>query len=94
MAIIGSKLKLGTADSGIYFVPIDENGIYSNNESTWIQVPSTQIFRNKPGELNLFVPQSLEVEKSYCIVLKTNYISNNQVRKSLLETVSKAVTVA
>ena len=94
LAVIGSKLKLGTADSGIYFVPIDENGIYSNDESTWIQVPSAQIFRNKPGELNLFVPETLESEKSYCIVLKTNYLSSGQVRKNSLETVSKKLTVA
>ena len=94
IALMGSKLKLSETDSGVYFAPVDENGNYSFDENTWIQVSSSQIFRNKPKEINLLVPETLESEKSYCIVLKTNYVSNSQIRKSLLETVSKAVTVA
>lgn len=98
VAIFGSKLKLGSSGSGIYFAPAtaptaDGEISYDLNESTWISVSKETIFRNKPAELNFFVPETLESEKSYCIIIKTNYLSNTQSRKDFVETVNSPITV-
>lgn len=98
VAIFGSKLKLGSSGSGIYFAPATEPTADSElsfdlDESTWISVSKETIFRNKPAELNFFVPETLESEKSYCIIIKTNYLSNTQSRKDFVETVSSPITV-
>lgn len=98
VAIFGSKLKLGSSGSGIYFAPTTEPTADSElsfdlDESTWISVSKETIFRNKPAELNFFVPETLESEKSYCIIIKTNYLSNTQSRKDFVETVSSPITV-
>ena len=91
--ITGTKLKLGDENSGIFFAPIDTEEEIISDESTWIKVPQESIFRNKPTELNFFVPETLESGKSYCIVLKTNYISNSQTRKEILETESAPIKI-
>lgn len=91
--ITGTRLKLGDENSGIFFAPIDTEEEIISDESTWIKVPQESIFRNKPTELNFFVPETLESGKSYCIVLKTNYISNSQTRKEILETESAPIKI-
>ena len=98
VAIFGSKLKLGSSGSGIYFAPAtdptaDGEFSFDLDESTWISVSKDTIFRNKPAELNFFVPETLESEKSYCIIIKTNYISNNKSRKDFVEAVSSPITI-
>lgn len=93
LAIFGSRLKLSDSGSGVYFAEADGNGKHSEDESAWIQAPQGNIFRNKPSELNLFVPESLESGKSYRIVIRTNYMSKSQVRKDFLEAASNSVTV-
>ncbi|MBP3607214.1 MAG: DUF4469 domain-containing protein [Treponema sp.] len=98
VAIFGSKLKLGSSGSGIYFAPAtaptaDGEFSFDLDESTWISVSKESIFRNKPAELNFFVPETLESEKSYCIIIKTNYISNTQSRKDFVEAVSSPITI-
>ncbi|MBQ1983979.1 MAG: DUF4469 domain-containing protein, partial [Spirochaetaceae bacterium] len=72
---------------------IDTEEEIISDESTWIKVPQESIFRNKPTELNFFVPETLESSKSYCIVLKTNYLSNSQTRKEILETESAPIKI-
>ena len=91
--ITGTRLKLGDENSGIFFAPIDTEEEIISDESAWIKVPQESIFRNKPTELNFFVPETLESGKSYCIVLKTNYISNSQTRKEILETESAPIKI-
>lgn len=91
--ITGTKLKLGDENSGIFFAPLTSDSEINSDESTWIKVPQESIFRNKPTELNFFVPETLESGKSYCIVLKTNYISNSQTRKEILETESAPIKI-
>ena len=93
VAILGGKLKLSDSGSGIYFAEVDEKGTYSNDMTSWISVPKNNIFRNMPSELNFFVPETLESEKSYRIVIKTNYLSKSQIRKDFVEVVSNSVTV-
>ncbi len=89
--ISGSRLKIGGEESGVFFAPCDETGDAAADESLWKQVPEGQIFRNKPTELNFFVP-SLE-EGEFRIVLRTRYLSSTTTRKDLLETISGKVTV-
>lgn len=92
-AIFGSRLKLSDSGSGIYFAKVEETGTISNDEQNWILVPKENIFRNKPSELNFFVPDSLESETSYCIVIKSNYLSNNKVRKDFVEVISNPIMI-
>lgn len=51
------------------------------------------IFRNKPSELNFFVPETLESGKSYSIIVRTNYLSTTRTRKEILETESNPVKI-
>ena len=94
VAVYGSKLKLGETDSGIYFAPLDGKGEYDRDENNWVAVAEEKIFRNLPGELNLFVPDSLTEGDSYCIVVRTNYLSANRNRKETVQTISKSIEVA
>ena len=77
---------------GIYFAPVDSEGKMNYDESSWNSVSSSNLFRNKPSELNFFVPDSL-TEGSYQIVLRTTYLGKDKSRKTMLETVSNAITV-
>ncbi|MBP5601857.1 MAG: DUF4469 domain-containing protein, partial [Treponema sp.] len=54
--LTGSRLKLGGGDWGIYFASVDSEGKMSTDETTWVKVDEENIFRNKPTELNFFVP--------------------------------------
>lgn len=94
IAIYGSKLKLGESESGIYFAPLDSTGNYDRDEGNWITVAPEKIFRNLPGELNLFVPDSLTEGDSYHIIVRTNYLSKDRSRKETIQTISNSVEVA
>lgn len=91
--ITGSRLKLGGENWGIYFAPVDSEGNLNSDESQWIKTDESSLFRNKPSELNFFVPDSLS-EGSWQIVLRTTYLGKDKSRKSMLETVSDVITVA
>lgn len=90
--ITGANLKLGSEESGIYFAAVDSD---ENLEepSAWTRVDDSKVFRNKPAELNFFVPQTLDSSKNYRIVIKTNYISASVTRKEFLESVSNTVKI-
>ena len=90
--ITGSRLKLGGENWGIYFAPVDSEGNLNYDESSWSAVSSSSLFRNKPSELNFFVPDSLS-EGSWKIVLRTSYLGKGTSRKTMLETVSEIITV-
>lgn len=90
--ITGSRLKLGGENWGIYFAPVDSEGNLNYDESQWIKTNESSLFRNKPSELNFFVPDSLS-EGSWKIVLRTTYLGKDKSRKSMLETVSDVITV-
>ena len=90
--ITGARLKIGGEESGVFFAPCDESGGIETDETLWKQVPASQLFRNKPTELNFFVP-TLD-EGFFRVVLRTRYLSSTTVRKDLLETVSDVVAVA
>ncbi len=91
--ISGSRLKIGGNESGIWFAPADADGRTNADESTWVKTDEASLFRNKPSELNLFVPDSLE-DGSYRIVLRTAYLGKGKSRKNILETESDVVNVS
>ena len=91
--ITGTKLKLGDENSGIFFAPIASDSEINSDESTWIKVTQENIFRNKPSELNFFVPETLESGKSYSIIVRTNYLSTTRTRKEILETESAPIKI-
>ena len=90
--ITGSRLKLGGENWGIYFAPVDSEGNMNSDESSWIKTDESSLFRNKPSELNFFVPDSL-TEGNWQIVLRTSYLGKGTSRKTMLETVSEIITV-
>ena len=64
----------------------------NSDESQWIKTDESSLFRNKPSELNFFVPDSLS-EGNWQIVLRTSYLGKGTSRKTMLETVSDVITV-
>ena len=90
--ITGGRLKLGGENWGIYFAPVDSEGKMNPDETSWTKVNDSSLFRNKPSELNFFVPDSL-TEGNYRIVLRTTYLGKDKSRKSMLETASDAISV-
>lgn len=88
--IKGSRLKIGGDDSGIWFAPV--SGSQQNGEGELVRMDDSALFRNKPTELNFFIPQSLE-PGDYQIVLRTSYLGNNKSRKSAVQTISDVVQI-
>lgn len=91
--IRGGRLKIGGDGSGLFFAPVDSDGKMNTDESTWSTVESTAVFRNKPTELNFFVPAAL-TSGGYKMVLRTAYLSKDRSRKSIVETTSGVVNVS
>lgn len=91
--ITGARLKIGGEGSGLFFAPCDSDGNPVNDESEWIKADDTAIFRNKPTELNFFVPAAIEKGK-YRIVLRTAYLSEKKFRKEPVEAMSAPVSIA
>lgn len=91
--INGGHLKIGGTESGIWFAPVDSGGKVSDDESSWIKVDDSALFRNKPSELNFFVPETVSAG-NYKIILRTSYLAKNRSRKTLLETRSETVAVS
>ena len=89
LKITGRKLKLGKNNSGIYFVKVDKNGNFLEKEFNWIKVEEENIFLNTPTELNFFVPNYLEFNANYKILIKTSYLKNGKTRKKAVFTSSK-----
>ena len=92
LRITGNRLKLGGNGCGLYLAPSDENGILNEDESDWIKVQETAIFRNMPKELNFFVPDNVQTGTKYSVIIRTAYISKNISRKEPVEIRSETVT--
>ncbi len=90
--IQGGRLKIGGEKGGIFFAPVDSDGNLIMDESKWTKVGDGALFRNKPTELNFFVPETLTGD-SYRIVLRTSYLSKDKDRKTIVEAVSDRVSV-
>ena len=90
--IRGGRLKIGGNESGIWFAPVGSDGKMNTDETTWTEVSSTGLFRNKPTELNFFVPDTL-AEGQYQIVLRTSYLGKDKSRKNTVESTSYVLEV-
>ena len=88
--IEGGKLKIVGDDSGIFFVACDETGKFSNDETTWIKIESDKIVRNTNKTLEFFLPDTLEKDNTYRIILKTNGVA---LKKSVQTTISEIVSI-
>lgn len=91
--ITGSRLKIGGEASGIFFAPAESDGKINSDESAWVKVADSDLFRNKPKELNFIVPSALEAGKWF-IVIRTAYLSEGKFRKTAVETISEVLSVS
>ena len=91
MAVKGRNLKV-CKDDEIIFVPQDDDGRNIEDEAKWVKVAEPQLFRNKPTELNFFVPMDIGVGK-YRIVVKSTCLGNGHKRHSPLMGRSDVVSV-
>lgn len=92
MQVLGRNLKVNVEDDELYFVPQTEDGEPVADKERWIRVENDQIFRNKPTELNLFVPGTLTTGTKYRLLVKSSYISGSRARKTALTGTSDVFT--
>lgn len=78
--LIGKKLKVGGAESGIYFIPEAENNKPSEDESKWIKVPEEFITRNTQTILEFYLPRTLMCNKKYFIQICTSTGSKSELK--------------
>lgn len=95
--VLGRNLKLNLEEDEIFFVPQTEQGD-AKDKSEWVKVLEPQVFRNKPTELNLFVPPALPPDNRYRLLVKSSYIAGGRARKTVLsgtsdEFIAQAETV-
>lgn len=78
--LIGKKLKVGGAESGIWFVPETENNEPTEDESTWIKVPEEFITKNTSKMLEFHLPRLLTIGKKYFIQICTSERSGYELK--------------
>ena len=76
--IIGSKLKIAGADSGIWFAPQETDGTVTKDEATWITVEAEKISSNLPKSLEFYIPENLSENTTYVLILRTRYCNGNK----------------
>ena len=91
--IDGEKLKLGGEKFGIYFVPLDENGVRTEDETKWIRVKDNRVNANYPQSLEFQVPKSLTVGEKYCIAVRTQCGKSNYALKNAVTGFSDLVEI-
>ena len=89
--IEGTRLKIAGEDGGVFFAPATEKEEPVADEAQWIKV--SKLIRNVSKTLEFFLPETLEIGKPYCIVLKTNSTKGNTTKKSYAMAASGLVTV-
>lgn len=90
--LTGSLLRVTGEEGGVFFAPATEKGEPSANEELWVKVP--RLSRNGAKELEFYLPESLEIDTKYCIVIKTNSSKGSSTTKKSYSTAySGVVTV-
>ena len=88
----GALLKITGEEGGIFFAPATEQETPTVNEELWVKVP--RLIRNSAKELEFYLPEVLEADKKYCIVLKTNSSKGtNTTKKSYTTAYSSVVSL-
>ena len=79
----GGKLKVDveTVTSGIWFVPIEDDGTPSDNEAEWIAVDTSYLPRNTASTIEFYIPSTVTTGIEYFIAVRTSYISSTSTRK-------------
>ncbi len=90
--IQGDNLKIGGDEGGIWFAPVEADGSYNEDESTWTKVEASALFRNKPKELYFFVPALTSGER-YRIIVRNAYLGKGKSRKKVLQSESDIITI-
>jgi len=75
--IKGKKLKVGGSTSGVYFIPVLEDGSPNKNEESWIKVQDEFMVKNSATTLEFYIPRELIIGEQYYIAIRT------QIRGSL-----------
>lgn len=88
----GTKLKVGGADSGIFFAPESSGGSYNTDETSWIAADLTTLRQNTDKTLRFKLPAALANGVSYFIIVRTSLTRNNTTKKTVSTGIS-AVTV-
>lgn len=91
VTVSGMRLKLGEENDKLCFVPQTESGQNVDDESRWIEVEHSKIFRNKPSELTFFAPTNLMEGVKYRVRVETSYLSKGRSRKETLSGESEVV---
>ena len=89
----GKRLKLGTENSGVYLAPVDEKGMYNDDESTWIDCTSL-VRLNTPKKIDFYLPETATIGLHYVIVIKSTYTKGSSKQRSEpVYTYSDVVTI-
>lgn len=83
--IKGRNLKLGGEESGIWFVPLTDEGVAEADESQWIKVDDEFILKNGKTVLEFHLPRELTVGTQYLILIRTRLGGSSVLKKDLLE---------
>ncbi len=89
----GSRLKIAGEEGGLFFCPVGDDGVPVSDRSQYIQVPHNRISRNRQGELEFFIPDSLKKGSSYCLLLRSNYLGRNKSLGSYREAYSDPLLI-
>lgn len=79
--ILGKRLRLDDYKddkAAVIFKPIGADGNTSGDESKWIMVPKEAMNRNKPSELEFYLPAELE-EGKYAVAVRTHFSGHTTV---------------
>lgn len=93
IAAKGKNLKLNEADE-VYLIPQTEYGTDEADTSKWVKIEYESVFRNKPTELNIFLPEGLEKGKKFKLEIVSRYNSKGTLRKTKLVGVSEEFEIA
>ncbi len=94
VAIKGRNLKVNKENDEIYFVPQSSDETDDSDKSNWLKVDSDKIFRNKPSELNLFLPEGLKIGTKYKVLIRSLCFASGAERKTKLTGKSEAFELA
>lgn len=79
----GRKLKVGGENSGIYFIPEDENKNAETEEEKWTKVPDNFITKNTDCALEFHLPRTIEAGRNYFIAVRTSQRGTKPLKNSV-----------
>ena len=82
--LTGGKLKVDVdnENSGIFFVPVEDDGSPTTDEDKWIPVDTSYLPRNTARTLEFQIPSGVSLNVDYYIAVRTSYVSSTSTRKT------------